>query len=281
MQGAFRKGVKRFAIAVPIFVGAFYFIPYVTLAYIGLGVIDVMRNDIKNSDLFRQYFMGKGMFMWLLSPLNLLADLLSFRNRKIWRREDFPEDYRREIDSMLSVFDAKRDQITAEIDDAFKDGRRGMYIYQWYGVRHIQSVPEFAREYKYIRTIAVSVFNGRESTSFHFGPLRLTLRLLYNLSPVESEDVFIECGNTKHYWHEKPLFIFDDTLLHRSVNEYDGRRYCVFVDIIRPSPFPRLLSALVHVVSIVARPVNSVFYKHWQMIRRPANATAAPSSYAG
>lgn len=266
MQRAVRKALGRSAAAVPLLIGAFYFLPYLTLAYIGLGIIDVMRNQLRTPELFRQYFLGKGIFMWFLSPLNLLADLLSFRNRKVWQWEDFPEDYRQEITSVLAVFQSKREQIIADIDDAFKDGRRGMYIYQWYGQRRIQRISGFAKDYRYIKTIAVSVFNGRESTSFHFGPLRLTMRVLYNLSPVDSKDVFIECGSTKHYWCENPLFIFDDTLLHRSVNEYDGRRYCVFIDIIRPSPVPKLLSALVRGVSIVAGPINSVFYKHWRMI---------------
>ena len=38
----------------------------------------------------------------------------------------------------------------------------------------------------------VSVFNARERTSSHFGPLRLTLRVLYNLEPVRSPDAYIE-----------------------------------------------------------------------------------------
>ena len=116
-----------------------------------------------------------------------------------------------------------------------------MYVYQWYGKHKIDNVAEFNKDFKYIKTIAVSVFRGKELTSWHFGPLRLSLRILYNLIPVKAE-IFVECGNVKNYWHDNPLFIFDDTLLHRSVNEYDGRRYCVFMDIIRPSPVPGLIA---------------------------------------
>ena len=101
--------------------------------------------------------------------------------------------------------------------------------------------------------------------------------MLYNLSPVRSDAIFIECGNRRHYWHDDPLFIFDDTLIHRSVNEYDARRYCVFMDIIRPTPFPRLLSALVAGVAVAAEKINSIFYKHWKMLRPAAKPPLEPA----
>ena len=107
----------------------------------------------------------------------------------------------------------------------------------------------------------------REATSFHFGPLRLTMRLLYNLTPVNSDGIFIECGNTKHYWHNNPLFIFDDTLMHRSVNEHDARRYCMFVDVVRPSPFTGLIATLVEPVTAIAEPFKHLFYKKWKMLK--------------
>jgi beta-hydroxylase len=127
-------------------------------------------------------------------------------------------------------------------------------------------VPEFCRDYRYIRTIAVSVFAGREATSFHFGSLRLSLRVLYNLSPVESDQVYIECGRTRHYWHQNPLFIFDDTLMHRSVNYSDRRRYCAFVDVMRPSPVPGVLSVALTVASTMGAVVKNVFYRNWRML---------------
>ena len=63
-------------------------------------------------------------------------------------------------------------------------------------------------------------------------------RVLNNLTPVRHDRIYIECQNRKHFWHDNPLYIFDDTLFHRSVNEYDARRYCVFIDIMRPTRFP-------------------------------------------
>jgi len=259
------KLIRKLVIALVVLAAAFWFIPIVTLVWLACGLIDVLRNDTKDQRLFSLYFLGNGIFTWLLSPFNLIVDLLCYRNRGVWKPEQFPQDYQREIDEVLDVFKARKTEIIADIDANFGTGRRGMYVYQWYGKHRIDNVPEFNKDYKYIKTIAVSVFSGRESTSWHFGPLRLSLRILYNLIPVKAE-IFVQCGSVKNYWHDNPLFIFDDTLLHRSVNEYDGRRYCVFVDIIRPSPFPRLIAGMLAVVSVSVERINSVFYKNWKMI---------------
>jgi len=71
---------------------------------------------------------------------------------------------------VLDVFKERKDEIIADIDANFGTGRRGMYVYQWYGKHKIDNVAEFNKDFKYIKTIAVSVFRGRESTSWHFGP---------------------------------------------------------------------------------------------------------------
>ncbi|TPJ30483.1 aspartyl/asparaginyl beta-hydroxylase domain-containing protein [Mesorhizobium sp. B2-8-3] len=259
------KTLRKAAIAVVVLALAVYFIPILTAIWVVFGLIDVMRNDQKNRNLFERYFLGNGLFTWLLSPFNLIVDLLCYRNPGVWKPEQFPQDYQREINEVLGVFNARKDEIIADIDANFGTGRRGMYVYQWYGKHKIDNVPEFNKDYKYIKTIAVSVFSKRESTSWHFGPLRLSLRILYNLIPVKAE-IFVQCGSKKNYWYDNPLFIFDDTLFHRSVNEYDGRRYCVFIDIIRPSPFPRLIAGLLSIVSVSVERINSVFYKNWKMI---------------
>jgi beta-hydroxylase len=260
------KTLRKAAIAVPLLALALYFIPALAVFFILCGLVDVMRNDIKDRKLFERYFLGNGMLTWLLSPFNLFVDLLSYRNWKIYRLENFPPEWQAEIDGVLEIFRQRQSEIIADIDSRFEAGRRGMYVYQWYGKQHIDKIPEFNRQFKYVKTIAVSVFSGRESTSFHFGPLRLTLRVLYNLRPAQTDKIFIECGRTKNLWYKSPFFCFDDTLLHRSVNEHDGRRYCVFMDVIRPSPVPGFLSWLLKGVSLSVDRINSVFYKNWKMI---------------
>jgi aspartyl/asparaginyl beta-hydroxylase (cupin superfamily) len=266
MSAKMNKVLKRAAIAIPVLAAGFYFIPVVMAVFVVCGIIDVMRNKGRTPLLYNRYFFGNGVPTWLLSPFNLLVDLISYRNPGIYKLDDFPPAYRAEIDEVLSVFTNNKDRIIADIDAKFEKGRRGMYVYRWYGKRFIDNVPELNRDFKYLKTIAVSVFSGKESTSFHYGPLRLSLRILYNLTPVQSDQVYIECNGVRHYWHENQLYIFDDTLMHRSVNEYDARRYNVFMDIIRPSPVPGLISAMLAIVSRTVERVNSMFYKNWTMI---------------
>ena len=265
---------RKLAIAVVVLVAGFYFIPVVTLIWLAAGLVDVTRNKRRDALLFERYFLGNGIPTWLLSPFNLLIDVLSYRNKGVWNLPELPPEWQAELTEVLDVFRARRDEIIADIDKSFESGRRGMYVFTWYGKRSPTNIAEFDRPFRYIRTIAVSVFSGKESTSFHYGPLRLTLRVLYNLTPVRHDGIFIECQGVKHYWHDDPLYIFDDTLMHRSVNEYDARRYCVFIDIMRPTPFPGVLSALIAFVSLAVEQFKSVFYKNWKMLRPVGGAKA-------
>ncbi|MBO0902492.1 aspartyl/asparaginyl beta-hydroxylase domain-containing protein [Jiella sonneratiae] len=267
-----KKLLRRVAIAVPLALLCLWLIPIVAIVWIVCGLIDVGRNKAKTQLMYSRYFMGNGIPTWLLSPFNLLIDLLSYRNPGVWRIEDFPPEWRGEIETVLDTFRARKSEIIADIDSQFAEGRRGMYVYQWYGKRFVDNVPEFNRDFRYVRTIAVSVFSGKESTTWHYGPLRLTLRVLLNLAPADSDRVFIECDGIKHLWRDDPLYIFDDTLFHQSVNEVDARRYNVFMDVIRPSPVPGLLSALLVGVSAVADRLKAMFYRNWKMIDRRGGA---------
>lgn len=216
--------------------------------------------------MFRRYFTGNGLLTWFLSPFNLFIDLISPRNPGVLKLEDFPDPHRAEIDEVLNVFRAQKDKIIADIDAVYGEGRRGMYVYRWFGKKQIDNVPELGGDYKYVKTIAVSVFSGKEKTTWHYGPHRLSYRVLLNLSPVETDKVFIECQGQKRYWHEDPLYIFDDTLFHRSINELDARRYVVFMDVARPSYVPAIIDVGLTFVSTIGGRLKQFFYKNWKLI---------------
>ena len=280
MERATKKAIRRFAIAgVALFLGL-VFVPLLTIFYLGCGLVDVMRNKRRDAMVFRKYFLGNGITTWLLSPLNLLVDLFCFRNEGVYKLDDLPAEWREEVDSVLDVFREQKDTILAEIDETFEEGRRGMYVYEWYGKRKEHAVDALKRDYKYVKTIAVSVFSGQESTSFHYGPLRMTLRVLYNLTPVDTDKVYIQCGWEKHFWRDDPLYIFDDTLIHRSVNDYDARRFVVFMDITRPTAYPELLNKLIAGVSVLVERANAMFYKNWKMLRPGAKSTKPPAPHS-
>ena len=143
-----------------------------------------------------------------------------------------------------------------------------MFFFKWYGadVDTIVDVPPFHEDYKHIKTIGVSVFSKKESTSKHFGPLRATFRVLYNVNQMDDNSAYIVVGDKTNYWRENKLFIFDDTLLHQSFNESDKARYCLFVDIVRPSAVPALMGFVVDVNRILFKGLNSIFYKKWKVI---------------
>lgn len=266
MERATVKSIRRVAIGAVVLAAGLFFVPILMIFYVITGLLDVLRNKRRDALVFQRYFLGNGIPTWLLSPFNLLVDVFCYRNKGVYQLEDLPPEWRAEVDSVLDVFRSRKDEIVADVDRAFGEGRRGMFVYTWYGTEKPHAIEEFKKDFRYIKTIAVSVFSGKESTSFHYGPLRLTLRVLYNLTPVETDKVYIQCGWEKHYWHQNPLYIFDDTLIHRSVNEHDARRYAVFMDIMRPTPFPGLLAVFISGVSLIAERFNQIFYKNWKML---------------
>ena len=127
-------------------------------------------------------------------------------------------------------------------------------------------IPAFHQPWKYIETIGVSIFNRRVSTSKHFGFMRATLRVLYNLNEMTDDSAYIVVGDTTNRWRDNKLFIFDDTLLHESINQTDQARYCLFVDMIRPTPFPAAMRATVFVIRLLTESFKFVYYRNWKVI---------------
>jgi len=248
---------------------AIYFIPWVLATYVVLGLIDVMRNSQRTIRTLDRYFAGNGVFTWLLSPFNLLMDVfcLPYWNRGIYRLQDLPAGYQAEIQSLINA--ASERNLVGMLEAKMTEKKRGMIFFKWYGknIDASVSMPEYHQPFKYIRTIGVSIFNKKQSTGEHFGPLRVTLRVLYNINDIVGKNVYIRVGNQTHYWQKNKLFIFDDTLQHQSCNESDAMRYCLFVDMLRPSPWPWLMSSVLTCIRLLMEPLKAMFYKHWTFIK--------------
>jgi len=142
-----------------------------------------------------------------------------------------------------------------------------MLFYKWYDKNLDNQIPEFNREFKYVKTIGVSLFKEKTSTSRHFGPLRISFRMLYNFNKAQNPESYIEADGNINVWKDKSLFIFDDTLIHQSFSKEDNVRYCAFIDIIRPSYAYPIMSFLLMIVSFFMIRVRGIFYKNWQMIQ--------------
>ena len=246
----------------------FWILPWATGIFFLFGVLDFIRHRRPDLEFASKYFAGNGFITWMFSPLNLFFDLISRRHHYRLEIDDLPEAEREEVKQMLKVFDERRQEIVADLTNRMGNERRIMLFYRWFGESRDSSIPEFNTDFRYIKTIGVSVFRGREQTRLHFGPLRLTLRLLYNLTPRQSDKIFIEVNGKKQFWHDNPMIIFDDTIQHRSVNDEDGLRVCAFVDILRPSGFVGLQNICVRLCNVIMAGANGIFYRNWQVISR-------------
>lgn len=262
------KRTVKITVSIIVLAVLVYFQPIPTLAFIGCGIYDVSRNPGLNWDVIKRYFTGNGPLTWLTSPLNTLLDIfaLPFINKGVYQLSDLPKKHQAEIRELLEYADGQNlpDLLANRVSDA----GRTMFFFKWYGkdVESFIDFPGFQKKRDLIKTIGVSVFKGRESTSRHFGPFRPTLRVLYCLSDVQTDDVYIKVGNLEHKWRENRLFIFDDTMLHQSVNNADELRYCLFVDILRPTYLKFVMNFAVFTIRTVFKGFNGIFYKNWKMV---------------
>ena len=260
--------VRRVLFPLCVLVPLAYFFPKIALVYAICGAYDVSRNRPITSELLRRYFVGNGVGTWILSPLNCLLDLLSlpYVNNGVYRLADLPPGHRDEIERLIAA--ANDADLVRQLEERAKDNQRTMLFFRWYGTNLDASlkVPAFHQPWKYIQTIGVSVFNRRVTTSKHFGYLRASLRVLYNLNDMKDDSAYIVVGGTTSSWRENKLFIFDDTLLHLSANETEQPRYCLFVDIIRPTPLPALMRGVVAITRYATRSIKFVYYGNWKII---------------
>ena len=247
-----------------------YFFPKIALFYAICGAYDVSRNRGLNLSTLRRYFIGNGFLTWVLSPFNTLLDLLSlpYVNKGVYRLEDLPPAYQDEVKRLTQI--AEEGNLVARLEERASEFPRTMLFFRWYGVNvdTFLDVPAFHQPWKYIQTIGVSIFNKRVSTSKHFGFMRASLRVLYNLNDMNDHASFIEVGDKISYWRENKLFIFDDTLLHKSVNETNQVRYCLFVDMVRPTPLPGVMRAVVSGIRLLTQSFKFVFYQNWKVLDR-------------
>ena len=245
-----------------------YFFPRLAIFYALCGTYDACRNRPVNAETLRRYFIGNGWGTWMLSPINILLDLLSlpYINKGVYRLADLPPAYQDEITRVIRA--ANDADLVRQLEERSKENQRTMFFFRWYGANTNTSpnVPAFHQPWKYVQTIGVSIFNRRISTSKHFGYLRASLRVLYNLNDMKDDSAYIVVGDTTSFWRDNKLFIFDDTLLHLSANDTEQPRYCLFVDIVRPTLFPHLMAGVLTVVRYLTQSFKFIYYKNWKII---------------
>lgn len=262
-----KKNIKYSLLLVLVLV-VLYFFPIITSILIICGFYDVFRNKALDFSIVKQYFFGNGTLTWFASPINVLLDIfaLPYINKGVYQLEDLPENHQKEIGELLDF--VTKAKLVEKLEEHAKGLPRAMFFYQWYG-KNQESFLDFSEckmEFKLIKTIGISAFQERESTSRHFGPFRASLRVLYCLHDVQDKNVYIRVGNVVNRWRDNKLFIFDDTLLHQSFNGSDEPRYCLFVDILRPSKLNFINNLALNFIGFFLQNVKPIFYKKWKVI---------------
>src|SRR5262249_25335404 len=139
-----RAGVKRIRRVigfVVVLVPALYFVPIPTIFFIVCGALDVSRHQRISYELIEKYFMGNGIGTWLLSPINLLADLFSYRNILKYKLDDLPAEHRAEIEACVRAFVDNGDLIKAHVADKLPNTKRCMLTFKWYNEIQLTELP--------------------------------------------------------------------------------------------------------------------------------------------
>ena len=133
--------LRRVLFPIAVFVPFGYFLPKLAIFYAVCGLYDVSRNRPMNLSLLQRYFLGNGFLTWVLSPINILLDLLSLPhiNKGVYQLDDLPPDYQAEVKRLIDT--AERENLVAKLQERSKDNSRTMIFFKWYGV----NVDTFAR----------------------------------------------------------------------------------------------------------------------------------------
>jgi len=154
----------KFALKICLVILVAYVIPKITAFYLVCGVVDFSRNKQFSIEVINRYFFGNGILTWALSPFNLLIDLITADNKGVYELKDLPQQCQDEINFLLKTFD--KQNIIEKLKDKVGPKKRGMIFFKWYGKNNNNfiNIKEFTKDFEYVKTIGVSIFNQQQST---------------------------------------------------------------------------------------------------------------------
>jgi ornithine lipid ester-linked acyl 2-hydroxylase len=139
--------------------------------------------------------------------------------------------------------DISKDQIEITDDDRWKTFF--LYGYGFEAKLGVQMCPRTAalmREIPGMRTAMISILSPGKHILDHRGPYKGVLRYHLGLVvPEDAEACRIRVGEEIRHWEEGRSMVFDDTFNHEVWNDTDETRVVLFVDVLRPLPFPESL----------------------------------------
>jgi beta-hydroxylase len=143
-------------------------------------------------------------------------------------------------DALANFQDISKDQIEITDDDRWKTFF--LYGYGFTAKLGVEMCPRTAalmREIPGMTTAMFSILSPRKHILDHRGPYKGVLR--YHLGLIVPRDApacRIRVGEDIRHWEEGRSMIFDDTFNHEVWNDTDETRIVLFVDVLRPLPFP-------------------------------------------
>jgi aspartyl/asparaginyl beta-hydroxylase (cupin superfamily) len=136
--------------------------------------------------------------------------------------------------------DISKDQIEITDDDRWKT----LFLYGYgfsakLGVEMCPRTAALMREIPGMTTAMFSILSPRKHILDHRGPYKGVLRYHLGLIiPRDKEACRIRVGDDIRHWEAGKSMIFDDTYNHEVWNDTDETRVVLFVDVLRPLPFP-------------------------------------------
>jgi beta-hydroxylase len=136
--------------------------------------------------------------------------------------------------------DISKDQIEITDDDRWKT----FFLYGYgfkakLGTEMCPRTAELMRQIPGMKTAMFSILSPRKHILDHRGPYKGVLRYHLGLIvPRDAEACRIRVGEDIRHWDEGKSMIFDDTFNHEVWNDTDETRVVLFVDVLRPLPFP-------------------------------------------
>jgi beta-hydroxylase len=146
-------------------------------------------------------------------------------------------------DDLPNFQDISKDQIEITDDDRWKT--LFLYGYGFEAELGVQLMPKTAalmRQVPGMTTAMISILSPRKHILDHRGPYKGVLRYHLGLIvPEDAESCRIRVGDDIRHWQEGKSLVFDDTFNHEVWNDTDETRVVLFVDVLRPLPFPESL----------------------------------------
>jgi aspartyl/asparaginyl beta-hydroxylase (cupin superfamily) len=143
-------------------------------------------------------------------------------------------------EALANFQDISKDQIEITDDDRWKTFF--LYGYGFEAKLGVEMCPHTAtlmREIPGMKTAMISILSPRKHILDHRGPYKGVLRYHLGLIvPKDAEACRIRVGDDIRHWEEGKSMVFDDTFNHEVWNDTDETRVVLFVDVMRPLPFP-------------------------------------------